>query len=85
MHITPMDRWDNRCNTGSGENLLPANFLAPIANGRVERLKLLCRIIGPKDRRKIITVKNVEACKQEKEGNKLHVDPNRDNRETCTG
>ncbi len=34
----------------------------PIAQGRVDRLKLLSRIVSAGDRRKLLTLKNAETC-----------------------
>ncbi len=60
MHITP---WTDGITEAiqEVERTFFQQIFVPIASDRAERLKLLCRIIGAKDRRKILTVKNVEA------------------------
>ncbi len=65
MHITP---WTDGITDAiqEAERTFFQQIFGPIANGRVERLKLLCRIIGPKDRRKIITVKMLKRANRRK-------------------
>ena len=56
MHLTP---WTERSKQAvkEVEKIFMHQIFGPVARGRVERLKLLCRISSPQDRRRILTQK----------------------------
>ncbi len=65
MHITP---WTDGITEAieEVERTFFEQIFGPIASGRVERLKLLCRKMCPKDRRKIFTVKMLKRVNRRK-------------------